>query len=96
MGRKQKYSREVWEAIDWNRPAKEIAEQMNCRPSLIYAWAKTLGKKLPAQPRGNDSRVEDWANVDWDKSNAKIAEDLGFSRQWIAVMRERYAPQEEK
>ncbi len=94
MASKRKWTRigrEVWSAMDWNRPAREIQVELGCSLAAVYAAAIRQGKRIERIPSGPQSLIR-WEKVDLSKRNIQIARENVVTRERVRVMRKRFAP----
>lgn len=89
-------SESVWRALDWNRTAAAIAEELRCTVQAVYQAAERYGYTSQLLD-GHKAQVAkaDWKNLpitQWEKVNSDLAEEYQCSRQLVSKNRKRYAP----
>ena len=74
-------SRYDWDEADWTMTDTEIARELGCTKKTVWEARKRLGKpKVDGRKRettGFRSRKYDWESVDWSKTDAEIAKEMG-------------------
>lgn len=75
---------EVWDTVDFSRPQKLIAAELNVDLSTVYAVAKRRGVKNQRKARTLISQ-ETWDKVDFSRPQKLIAAELNVSVSTVCV-----------
>ena len=78
-----------WESVDWSKPTKQIATEMNVEPSLVSLWRGKLAPETKRAAKAQETPVRKkwWGDVDWSQSDTEIAKEKGKSRTTVIYHR---------
>ncbi|MDO5538243.1 MAG: hypothetical protein Q4F72_12045 [Desulfovibrionaceae bacterium] len=74
-------TKEQWAAVDWSKPAKEIAEELGCSLVAVYQHRR----RMVTGPDKVDIKL--WKAVDWSKSDTAIMRERGCRRDDVEMAR---------
>jgi hypothetical protein len=86
MGAKRKYSKELWDRVDWNLTAKEISQLTGASLTPVYTEAEERGIRLKPGKRGGRAKVN-YEALDWNKSLVQLSRELRASGVKISPQR---------
>lgn len=85
---------------DWTKSNSELAKELRISPAIIYGLRVKHGFPLSnhKESKSNGSlfknvvvpprqRKIDWENVDWEKNDILIAEEVGVTREYVRQVR---------
>lgn len=72
-----------WSSVDLTRPTREIAEELGCSEDAVKRARKLAGLSREHVKTSSEA----WAEIDWDLTNAQIAELTGHGINLVAKMR---------
>lgn len=92
-----KRNSERWRNVDWTRSSKDIAAEFGVVSSVVSEmrakYAPDTRKFSWSKAKISLSKKYDWTQIDWSKSNSKIAEELGVAPSTVRKARRFYAKQ---
>jgi len=83
-----------WASIDWSRRAEDIAKSTGWSLAYVYRKRREHARSGVTFGRRERKNVQfrsrfDWDSVDWNESNARIAEKLGCTAPAVGYRRRR-------
>lgn len=87
--------------IDWSKTNSEIAEQIGVSLSTVQRYRRKMAKdtikmaedtiKKAQKNRADIKNVDFFNNVDWNKTDSAIAQQIGVSRNTVSKYRKKFA-----
>jgi hypothetical protein len=84
-------TRRFWGRLNWNWQDCQIADVLNRDKTLVRYWRKKLGKG-PARTHYKHTcalKSDGYVFWNWSHSNAELAREHGFSREYVRALRSR-------
>ena len=70
-----------------NLDLQEVSDTLKEPYATVYRWADTFGYPFPDRRRRGRVSSNQWDEVDWGQRDARIARDLGISRERVRQVR---------
>jgi hypothetical protein len=69
-----------WHCVDWNQPTSVISQELDAPQVTVYRARKRFAPDTIRKHYVRTAVMEDWASeIDWTKSDLKIAKETGRS-----------------